>query len=522
MDKKSDTETRSNTDRGREREGSELGEEILNEKYIIWRKNIPFMYSVLLKNKLEWPSMSVEFLGHEHPSKTKLNYYTNKLLLGTSTGSQELDYVYIGELKIPISSLKEDVLKYENYTGYISKNKKKKRVQTLPNFEIKAKLLHPGDVLRAAHLPSNPFFLATQTDKGNILLFDYSKHPSFPADTNIAYPQLILQGHTGEGTGLCWNVNRVYEHPTDKKNVKGIKSGGVKDSSDPNKEKQKPTQNNEHKKDKETEYEKESLQLNENDAFLASCSSDGSICIWDINQGTKSNHVPRAFGVSKIAKQNNFHTTIYEHTNTIGPLCTWKNLNNVALNDIFFHPKFSTVLGTCDENGYMHLYDTRKKHFFSKAEVSYKKHEAAMNTFSFDNVNEFIFISGYGDGIIALWDIRNNKESLLTLDYHTQSINRVRSSMISSGIFGSCSDDGTSCIWDISRDNNSYERICKKEDDNYNSTKEIPTQLLFVHGGHIGSVLDLSWSATNSFLVATVGIDNTLQVWNMNDHFVLR
>ncbi|SBS86089.1 chromatin assembly factor 1 subunit, putative [Plasmodium ovale curtisi] len=463
--------------------------DIMNERYIIWRRNTPFLYSSLLKNKLEWPSLTVEFMGSENSFKSKTNYFTSKILLGTHTSNQDSEYVYIGEIKSPLYCTKEDVLQYENYTGFLS-TKKKKKCHPLPSFEIKAKLLHPGEVIRATHLPSNSFFIVTQTYNGNILLFDYTKHPSFPSDISTCYPQMILKGHTAEGNGLCWNSNKIYDNYKTNGNV--FNKLGDNDAMESNDE--------------------NAGQINTSNLLLASCSADGSICLWDINKGTKSNEVPRTYGINKIGKTADYNIKIYENTPTLSPLCTWTNKNEkTSLNDIFFHPKYFNVLGVCDDNGYMNLYDIRKKKFFTKPEINFKDHNEPMNTFSFDHFSEYIFSCGYSDGLISIWDIRYNKESLLNLDYHTQSINRIKFCLMQSGIFGTCSDDGTACIWDISRNSKNYEQVRKLEDDIYNNPKKIPKQLLFVHGGHVGSVYDMSWANSNTFLVATVGADNSLQ-----------
>ncbi|KAI4836478.1 chromatin assembly factor 1 subunit B [Plasmodium brasilianum] len=475
--------------------------DIINERYIIWRKNTPFLYSSLLKNKLDWPSLTVEFLGSENSFKSKTNYFTNKILLGTHTSNQDSEYVYIGEIKFPLYSTKEDVLQYENYTGFIS-NKKKRKGHPLPSFEIKAKLLHPGEVIRATHLPNNSFFIVTQTYNGNILLFDYTKHPSFPSDISTCYPQMILKGHTSEGSGLCWNINKIYNNCSNKNtNVFNDENenDGTEGTDDP------------------------SMDVNTSNLLLASCASDGSICLWDINKGTKSNEVPRTYGINKIGKTADYNIKIYENTPTLSPLCTWTNKNKeTSLNDVFFHPKFNNALGVCDDEGYMSLYDIRKKYFFSKPEINFKDHNEPMNTFSFDNFSDYIFSCGYTDGLISIWDMRFNKESLLKIDYHTQSINRIKFCLMQSGVFGSCSDDGIACIWDISRNSVNYEQVRKLDDDIYNNPKKIPKQLLFVHGGHVGSVYDMSWANSNTFLVATVGVDNSLQVWHMNEQFIFQ
>lgn len=46
--------------------------------------------------------------------------------------------------------------------------------------------------------------IATKTISAEVYVFDYSKHPSKPTDTNCN-PDLRLTGHKTEGYGLAWS-----------------------------------------------------------------------------------------------------------------------------------------------------------------------------------------------------------------------------------------------------------------------------------------------------------------------------
>jgi histone-binding protein RBBP4 len=92
-------------------------------------------------------------------------------------------------------------------------------------------------------MPQNPCLIATRTVHGDVLLYDYTKHPSVPSGDG-ARPDLRLTGHRAEGYGLCWNRQR-----------KG---------------------------------------------WLLSSDNDGAVCVWDVTQGNRENrtispvHVLRA------------------------------------------------------------------------------------------------------------------------------------------------------------------------------------------------------------------------------------
>lgn len=56
-------------------------------------------------------------------------------------------------------------------------------------------------------MPQNPCVIATKTPSSDVLIFDYTKHPSKPDPSGECRPELRLKGHQKEGYGLSWNPN---------------------------------------------------------------------------------------------------------------------------------------------------------------------------------------------------------------------------------------------------------------------------------------------------------------------------
>lgn len=56
-------------------------------------------------------------------------------------------------------------------------------------------------------MPQNQCIIATKTPSSDVLIFDYTKHPSKPDPSGECTPELRLKGHTKEGYGLSWNPN---------------------------------------------------------------------------------------------------------------------------------------------------------------------------------------------------------------------------------------------------------------------------------------------------------------------------
>lgn len=46
--------------------------------------------------------------------------------------------------------------------------------------EMEIKINHEGEVNRARYMPQNPRIVATKTPSADVLVFDYTKHPSKP------------------------------------------------------------------------------------------------------------------------------------------------------------------------------------------------------------------------------------------------------------------------------------------------------------------------------------------------------
>lgn len=186
--------------------GKDAKEEEYDE-YYVWRRNAPFLYDSLMVHRLDWPSLVVEFSG-DACYRGKTGFTAHKAILGTHTSGEEVDYAIIGEVRLPTVTMKENLTTCENFKGFFTYHKTHRLAvmgHPVPAFDIKAKLVHPGEVNRIAHCPKRQFIFATHTNFGDVLLYDYSRHPSTPRCSNKAAPQLVFtNGHTSEGYGLSW------------------------------------------------------------------------------------------------------------------------------------------------------------------------------------------------------------------------------------------------------------------------------------------------------------------------------
>ena len=59
--------------------------------------------------------------------------------------------------------------------------------------EVETKIMHDGEINKLRYCPQKFNIIATQSNNGDIYLFDYTKHPSMPKDKKMKQ-QLILKG----------------------------------------------------------------------------------------------------------------------------------------------------------------------------------------------------------------------------------------------------------------------------------------------------------------------------------------
>ncbi|KAH6928166.1 hypothetical protein HPB50_012356 [Hyalomma asiaticum] len=175
-------------------------ERVINEEYKIWKKNTPFLYDLVMTHALEWPSLTAQWL----PDVTRpegRDYSIHRLILGTHT-SDEQNHLLIASVQLPSEDAQFDATHYDSekgeFGGFGSVSGK---------IDIEIKINHEGEVNRARFMPQNPCIIATKTPSSDVLIFDYTKHPSKPDPNGECSPDLRLRGHQKEGYGLSWNPN---------------------------------------------------------------------------------------------------------------------------------------------------------------------------------------------------------------------------------------------------------------------------------------------------------------------------
>jgi len=167
-----------------------------DEEYRVWKKNVPFLYDLMITKALEWPSLTVQWMPFKDiPNDSEFS--VQKLILGTHTSDQEQNYLMIAKVRLPLPIEKNN--KEEERSHYKGPQEKK--------IEFEVQICHEGEVNRARFCPQEPQLIATKAISGEVHLFNYYKHPSIPIDSKCV-PDARLVGHSKEGYGLSWNQNK--------------------------------------------------------------------------------------------------------------------------------------------------------------------------------------------------------------------------------------------------------------------------------------------------------------------------
>ncbi|XP_011863563.1 PREDICTED: probable histone-binding protein Caf1 isoform X2 [Vollenhovia emeryi] len=334
-------------------------ERIINEEYKIWKKNTPFLYDLVMTHALEWPSLTAQWLPDVTRPEGK-DYSIHRLILGTHT-SDEQNHLLIASVQLPNEDAQFDASHYDNekgeFGGFGSVSGK---------IEIEIKINHEGEVNRARFMPQNPCVIATKTPSSDVLVFDYTKHPSKPDPNGECHPDLRLRGHQKEGYGLSWNPN-----------------------------------------------------LN---GYLLSASDDHTICLWDINATPKENRVIDAktiftghTAVVEDVAWHLLHESLFGSVADDQKLMIWDTrCNNTSkpshtvdahtaeVNCLSFNPYSEFILATGSADKTVALWDLRnlklKLH-------SFESHKDEIFQVQWSPHNETILASSGTDRRLHVWDL---------------------------------------------------------------------------------------------------------------------
>ncbi|KAM4905803.1 LOW QUALITY PROTEIN: histone-binding protein RBBP7 [Sylvia borin] len=301
-----------------------------------------------------WPSLTVP--GPPDVTRQGKDYALHWLILGTYT-SDEQNHLVVARVQIPhngqFDALQSDSEKGE-FDGFGSVTGK---------IEMEIKINHEGEVNHAHCMPQNPCIIATQTPSADVLVFDYTKHPSKPDPSGECNPDLRLRGHQKEGYGLLWNSDL---------------SG-----------------------------------------HLLSVSDELTVCLWDVSAGPKESKIVDAKAIftrhSAVVEDVAWHL---RHESLFGSvaddqkLMIWDTRSNTTskrvdahtaeVNCLSFNPYSEFILATGSADKTVTLWDLRN---LKLKLYSFESHKDEIFQVHWSSHNETILASSGTDSCLNIWDL---------------------------------------------------------------------------------------------------------------------
>lgn len=165
----------------------ETGVDRVDEEFVVWKKNTPFLYDLVISQPLEWPSLTVEWLPFTPlPPTTDGSISVQKLILGTHTADGIPNFLMIADAFLPRETYAADNNSF------------------IPKVEITQRIHVDGEVNRARCMPQNPSLVAAKTSGVEVYVFDCTKQP-MDHQGGSCDPDFRLRGHEKEGYGLSWS-----------------------------------------------------------------------------------------------------------------------------------------------------------------------------------------------------------------------------------------------------------------------------------------------------------------------------
>ncbi|KAM7204200.1 WD40-repeat-containing domain protein [Rhypophila sp. PSN 637] len=218
---------------------------------------------------------------------------------------------------------------------------------------------------------------------------------------------------------------------------------------------------------------------------LASGSEDHTVLLWDLK-------------------------TLESPSRQLKPSRKYTHHKNIV-NDVQYHPFVKHWIGTVSDDLTLQIIDVRRAETDRAAVVARDGHLDAINALAFNPRSEFLIATASADKTIGIWDLRNLKQKIHTLQGHNDAVTSLSWHPTESSILGSGSYDRRLIFWDLSRVGD--EQLPDDQEDG-------PPELLFMHGGHTNHLADFSWNPNDPWLVCSAAEDNLLQIWKVADSIV--
>ncbi|KAK6916726.1 Histone-binding protein RBBP4, N-terminal [Dillenia turbinata] len=447
----------------------------VEEEFLVWKKNSPFLYDLIISQPLEWPSLTVQWVPSQSVSSVG-SFSVHKLILGTYTSDDYPNFLMIADAHLP----KNDALPSNFDDPDIPEASSKTLVEFVKQIRV------DGEVNRARCMPQNSSLVVAKTSGCEVYVFDCEKHP-LKEQESAFNPDLRLKGHEKEGFGLSWSSFKegyLLSGSNDRKVCLWDVSGMSEDN-----------------KVLEAMRVFEviwgvpvldiwdmRMLLNvswhlKNENVFGSVGDDRRLIIWDLRSNKPSHSV--------LAHEKEFCRILHMYSQIIV-------LTENAVLLFVMMKEVKCTLMVCQPH------HVRPTHEWVDICPAFQN----VNYLSFNPFYEWVLATASSDTTVVLFDIGKPAEPLHLLGSHREEVFQVEWDPNHETVLASSADDRRLMVWDLSRIGDEQIDAAEDADDG-------PPELFFTHGGHRAKISDFSWNKNAPWVISSVAEDNTLQIWQI-------
>lgn len=184
-----------------------------------------------------------------------------------------------------------------------------------------------------------------------------------------------------------------------------------------------------------------------------------------------------------------------------------------AVSDLAWDPHSEERFGAVNlQGGISSMYIWDSKANAPAFKMQSKDSSEELNAISFNPEKSGLFLTAGSSKMVRLWDERKPNSPVHDFAGHLGEIYGLAWAPFNSEVFASGGGDRRVMLWDINRVG--AEQTEEEKEDG-------PAELVFVHGGHCGPVMDLAWNPNEDWMLASVSDDGDcgdLQIWRPADH----
>ncbi|KAG0679636.1 hypothetical protein C6P40_000413 [Pichia californica] len=491
------------------------------ERYTVWKKNSPLLYTQLQTSSLLWPSLSLDWLPDtttpqiQSENNFEYDYNHHRLLLSTfSDGINPLESILLTRLNL-FDLRSKNFKNLENF-DYIPSSNEFTYSLPLPHLKNTKELtkVNPGNEINDIQsLSSNKSSIIDLTDNKIQITSEITSEKEIQIQNqnqNQNQNQKLLSiessnNKINNSLGLIQkiphigDINRIKHCPQNIDLIATASNSGIIRIFDRTKKSNNLEINNNNSNNDDDDInsnietsdillkshnsESWTIDWNLQKPFtLASGSNDGSISIWNLKDQFKS---PPKQKFSTLDSKFRFSTCKLDKPEIFLPA------HNFGVNEIRWIPDHDSLLISSGEDGICKLWDIRNNlnlpiiQFFENENLVEKK--IPLNTVDINPFQTFELITGNSNGCLNFMDIRNPNKIISKIN-HSQSITSSKYSPHLKNTIATSSVDATVTIW---KDQNP----------------------VFVHCGHLLSVSDVVWCPSKKGVLASCSYDNSVHIW---------